>query len=235
MQSMRRSAHRTRCFLHQVRRTAQRAGKLSCGATFLYKMRRSSHGTDQILHEMRRAGRNFNSHSSISGVERRCVQLSGRNLPRDCWFPAATGSFGSACGKITAKNPQNRADRCWSCRAGAHRRGDRWHDQCGAPGAGKAQEAEAAQNFAKSLENLASSGNAAATKRNSQANSPSSSDINKSISDLANAANALAQNAQKQAGANSQNAIPGTAGAASVSTSASTPAPGSPAAIAAAS
>ncbi|HLW80885.1 MAG TPA: OmpA family protein [Candidatus Acidoferrales bacterium] len=99
----------------------------------------------------------------------------------------------------------------------------------------KAQEAEAAQNFAKSLENLASSGNAAATKRNSQANSPSSSDINKSISDLANAANALAQNAQKQAGANSQNAIPGTAGAASVSTSASTPAPGSPAAIAAAS
>jgi OOP family OmpA-OmpF porin len=100
----------------------------------------------------------------------------------------------------------------------------------------KAQEAEAAQNFAKSLEKLASSGNAAVTKGNGQGNS-SPSDINKSISDLANAANALAQNAQKQAGANPQNTIPGSAGAASGSTSASssTPAPGSPAAIAAAS
>jgi OOP family OmpA-OmpF porin len=89
----------------------------------------------------------------------------------------------------------------------------------------KAQEMEAAQNFAKSLENLASSGNAAATKGNGQGNS-SPSDINKSISDLANAANALAQNVQKQAGANPQNTIPASAGATSGSTSTSTPAPG---------
>jgi outer membrane protein OmpA-like peptidoglycan-associated protein len=103
----------------------------------------------------------------------------------------------------------------------------------------KAREMEAAQNFEKSLANLASSGKSTTPN----GNSPSAADINKSISDLANAANALAQNAQQQAGANPQNTIPGIAGAASGSTStsssspssSSTPPPGSPAAIAAAS
>ncbi|MHB8756185.1 MAG: zinc ribbon domain-containing protein, partial [Candidatus Acidiferrales bacterium] len=79
----------------------------------------------------------------------------------------------------------------------------------------KAQEAEAAQNFAKSLENLASSGNAAAKNRNSQGNSSSAADINKTVSGLAAAANALAQNAQNmqaQNGANPLNVLHGSNG-----------------------
>lgn len=100
----------------------------------------------------------------------------------------------------------------------------------------KGQEMEAAQKFAKSLENLASSGRSDAHT----VNNPSAADINKSISELANAANAIAQNAQKQSGANPLNGIAdapsgSTSTPPSASASSSTPPPGSPAAIAAAS
>ncbi|MFZ0212298.1 MAG: OmpA family protein [Candidatus Acidiferrales bacterium] len=100
----------------------------------------------------------------------------------------------------------------------------------------KAQEREAAQNFEKSLANLASSGKSGTQN----GNSPSAADINKSLNELTAAANAIAQNAQKQGGANPLNAIPGTAGAGSGSTSTATSSsssaspPGPSAAIAAA-
>src|SRR5487761_866784 len=71
----------------------------------------------------------------------------------------------------------------------------------------KAQEMEAAQNFSKSLADLASSGESAAPSGNIP-----SSDINKSINQLAAAASALAQNMQAQNGANPQNALLGSNG-----------------------
>lgn len=96
---------------------------------------------------------------------------------------------------------------------------------------GKAQEMQAAQNFAKSLANLASSGKSAAQSRNS----PSAADVNKSINELANAANALTQNAQKQGGASPLDAIQRMAEAARGSSkSSASPLPGSPAAASAA-
>lgn len=89
----------------------------------------------------------------------------------------------------------------------------------------KAQEMEAAQKFAKSIENPGSSGEPAAQS----GNSPSAADTNQSISDLANAAKADAQNAEQQGGANPPNTANSNSG--SNMNSAAT----SPAAIAAAS
>jgi len=98
----------------------------------------------------------------------------------------------------------------------------------------KAAEMQAASDIEKNLKDLAAINGSA-----QKANGPSPADVNKSINDLAAAANALAQNAQKQAGTNPPNAIPGNVGGnaapGSASTPVSAPAPGSPAAIAAAS
>jgi OmpA-OmpF porin, OOP family len=100
----------------------------------------------------------------------------------------------------------------------------------------KAAEAEAANEFEKSIAALSSKANS--TSQNG--NAPTPADINKSLNQLAAAANALTEKAQQQGGI-SGNSIPGTGGVSSGSAPApnsapnSNPAPGSPAAIAAAS
>ncbi|HEV2222460.1 MAG TPA: OmpA family protein [Candidatus Acidoferrales bacterium] len=95
----------------------------------------------------------------------------------------------------------------------------------------KAAEMQATSDIEKNFKDLAAAANGPAQKANNQ----SPADVNKSMNDLAAAANALAQNAQKQGSANPLSAIPGNAGGNTAPGSASTPAPGSPAAIAAAS
>lgn len=95
----------------------------------------------------------------------------------------------------------------------------------------KAAEMQAASDIEKNFKDLTAAANGPAQKANNQ----SPADVNKSIDDLAAAANAMAQNAQKQGGAKPLSAIPGNAGGNTAPGSASTPAPGSPAAIAAAS